>query len=1031
VGGDGGGGEEAADGQRTAPTAAMPPPASSPLGATPPPQTVGPALIGPPPRAPSPSSAARRAAALEAEFEAAMGACDGGGDGSEDGDAMMVALLADADAVAEAEKATAARTAAAVDGEDDAIVAVAHPAPPVTGEAGCPGRPRPAPPTGCGVKEETATTAAAAAVPSATLPTVVNPAARPARFIVLEVGKALGGGHGVDARLLSEDGSSGLYLRLRGPWADADLAPGDSVALSSLLADGSGGDGVSTSHAAGATAAPTVGVPTRPVPRNGGGPGGEPAFTLGPGTGVLVTHPDLLLSGTRVAGALRCVRQAALEEKFGGEPGRAAAVGTLTHEVFAAALTGVEGEGGGGGAVVAPPPPPAGSPAFAALLEATADEAARRAPDRLIEVGLDEGTAAGAARAAVPAIAAFVRAYMPGGGRPAAHLLHHHHPAPVRGGAGPAAPAAAAITAVRDVEEVVWAPAVGVKGVVDATVAVNFFSAGPSSSRAPPPRLLHSSSCAPLEFKTGKRHGSHRAQVSLYLALAASRYGSPGPPAGLLWYTGDPVPDAVPAHGGEAASLVCARNALAGALAPRRSRRGGGGGSLVVDAPMLRDPRACGGCFQGAACAAVHAAVEGGTPETAGLAPGAFEGLTGHLTPHHAAFLAHWLRCLDAEEAAGGARRAEIWTLAGPDREARGRAASGLALAGSAAESSAGGGGGGAFPSSWLHTFVRAAGGGGGGAAAPTTPLDEVGLSVGDMAVIGLDGAHPCVSRATVVGASAGALVVRTDRRLRVDLAPSPPSAAAWRVDRDEPATAFVRQRRALLALFKRGEVGGGGGADVARLRRLVVELAPPSAGGRRGLSLVEARLAATLAAAGEVGGVHSAEPLPADCPVPPAALAAALAALNPDQRAAVDAALRARDYALILGLPGTGKTAATVAAVAAAVACGARVLVASYTNAAVDNVMLRLADLGVAGLLRVGRAAGVHPGVRRFLAGGDPDWAADPSSAAARPTAAELAAAASSAPVVGATVLGCENALVKIGGRFDLAFVDEAGQVK
>ena len=1026
VGGGGGGGGEAAAGaadpalsQCTAPQRG----GGHPPAPTPPPQTVGPAPTAPA-GPPSPDSVARREAALEAEFEAAMGGCGfGGGDGGGEGDAVMAALLAEADAAVDAARAAAASarataaTAAAAGGDDENAApppadACCHPPAPVTGEAGPPGRAAPAPPTGC------AEPAAASDAPPPAPPAPVNPAARPARFIVLEVAPAAGAAHGLDVRLLAEDGGSGLFLRLRGPWADADLAPGEAVALSSLLPDGRGGAALPPDPPG---TAPTVGVPTRPVPVSGGGPGGEPAWTCGAGTGLLVTRPDLLLSGTRVAGSLRCVRQSALEEKFGGEPGRAAAVGTLTHEVLAAALTDEEAGGSGGapaaGAVSTVPA--AGTRAFTARLEAAADEASRRAPDRLLEVGLDEASAAAAARAAVPAIAAFVQSYLPaalGGGGGAGGGGGGRPPAPVRGGGGPSAPCAAAITAVRDVEEVVWAPAVGIKGVLDATVAVDFFTAGGGG------RTLQTTTtrtpCAPFEFKTGKRHGSHRAQVSLYLALAASRYGAPGPPAGLLWYSGDPVPEAVLAHGGEAASLVCGRNALAGALNPRSSRTGSGGGALVVDAPMLRDPRACGGCFQGAACAAVHAAVEGGSPASAGLAPGAFEALVGHLTPPHAAFLAHWLRLLDEEEAAGGARRAEIWTLSGAEREGRGRAAAGLALADSVP----------AGAGAWLHTFVRAAaveGGGGCNATAVHRPLDEVGLSAGDMAVVGLDGAHPCVSRGTVVGARPGALVVRTDRRLRADLA-GPSASASWRVDRDEPSTAFVRQRRALLALFRRDDAAGGG-ADAARLRRLVVELAPPSAGGRRGLAGVEARLAATLAASGELGGTHDAEPLPAACPVPPPALAAALASLNPDQRAAVDAALRAREYALILGLPGTGKTAATVAAVAAAVACGARVLVASYTNAAVDNVMLRLADLGVAGLLRVGRAAGVHPGVRRFLPGGDPASGA----ATPRPTAADLAAAAAGAPVVGATVLGCEHALVKLGGRFDLVFVDEAGQVR
>lgn len=52
---------------------------------------------------------------------------------------------------------------------------------------------------------------------------------------------------------------------------------------------------------------------------------------------------------------------------------------------------------------------------------------------------------------------------------------------------------------------------------------------------------------------------------------------------------------------------------------------------------------------------------------------------------------------------------------------------------------------------------------------------------------------------------------------------------------------------------------------------------------------------------------------------------------------------LTAKDYALILGMPGTGKTSTLVYAIKALLMRGASVLLTSYTNSAVDNLLIKL----------------------------------------------------------------------------------------
>lgn len=82
---------------------------------------------------------------------------------------------------------------------------------------------------------------------------------------------------------------------------------------------------------------------------------------------------------------------------------------------------------------------------------------------------------------------------------------------------------------------------------------------------------------------------------------------------------------------------------------------------------------------------------------------------------------------------------------------------------------------------------------------------------------------------------------------------------------------------------------------------------------------------------------------------------------LDAEQCAAVDAALRAGDIALIHGPPGTGKTRTLVEVVRQRVARGERVLCTAPSNTAVDNLGIRLGQASVRAV-RLGHPARVAP---------------------------------------------------------------------
>jgi AAA domain len=120
---------------------------------------------------------------------------------------------------------------------------------------------------------------------------------------------------------------------------------------------------------------------------------------------------------------------------------------------------------------------------------------------------------------------------------------------------------------------------------------------------------------------------------------------------------------------------------------------------------------------------------------------------------------------------------------------------------------------------------------------------------------------------------------------------------------------------------------------------------------------------------------------------------------------------ITSKDYSLLLGMPGTGKTSTVSFIVRLLLARGATVLVTSYTHSAVDTLLLRLLSEGVP-CLRIGASPAVHPGVRHCCvdaaaAASTATGSGDTSAAGAAQgvsTTAQYAALVESARVVGIT---------------------------
>ena len=159
----------------------------------------------------------------------------------------------------------------------------------------------------------------------------------------------------------------------------------------------------------------------------------------------------------------------------------------------------------------------------------------------------------------------------------------------------------------------------------------------------------------------------------------------------------------------------------------------------------------------------------------------------------------------------------------------------------------------------------------------------------------------------------------------------------------------------------------------------------------------------------------------------------------NDEQNLAVARALQMRDYLLVHGPPGTGKTSVIAEIVKRLRQQGRRVLLAAFTNQAVDNMLLRLEREGFHDYLRLGHERSVAEGVRPHLL----QVISEPQTDAGEPRAdVEIRELLRRSPVVASTTAtwssdkyapappdpcqGGEDALL----QFDVALIDEAGQL-
>ncbi|KAH9297337.1 hypothetical protein KI387_029019, partial [Taxus chinensis] len=531
------------------------------------------------------------------------------------------------------------------------------------------------------------------------------------------------------------------------------------------------------------------------------------------------------------------------------------------------------------------------------------------------------------------------------------------------------------VSEVIDIEEMVWSPKYGLKGMVDASVRVNFDSHG-----SVPEEFI-----MPLEFKTGKGTTGqaameHRAQVILYTLLMSDRYlqdiGS-----GLLYYLHTNETQGVAVQHADVIGLMMRRNEHATNLLAASSTQ--------LLPPMLKSYSMCQGCRHLDACTVYHKAQEGGNAESSGLGD-LFNSHVRHLSNADCDFLRHWDQLIDLEAQDSQVACSEIWRKSSLQREEEGGCLSSMVLDSSYSRSGETLG----KSSQYIYCFRRQDSFGHKRTysimqkndditpSARSVSLLERSFKCADHVILSTESGHVAVASGFIIEIAHSSVTLSLSHRLRLaGYREDELSTQVWRIDKDEAVSSYAIMRYNLLQLFIKSN------CDDHR-RKLIVDLQPPRFDSGTILSQDPA-----------VMYVRSAKDL------------------NDDQRRAIHKMLSAKDYALILGMPGTGKTSTMVHAVKALLARGASILLTSYTNSAVDNLLLKLKAQGI-DFLRLGRNTAIHKDIQEYtIAGMEINSVKD------------LEAQIDQACVVGVTCLGIGNPLLA-NKRFDVCIVDEAGQI-
>ncbi|XP_063289917.1 DNA replication ATP-dependent helicase/nuclease DNA2 [Pelobates fuscus] len=511
-----------------------------------------------------------------------------------------------------------------------------------------------------------------------------------------------------------------------------------------------------------------------------------------------------------------------------------------------------------------------------------------------------------------------------------------------------------------DIEENIWSPRFGLKGKIDVTTKVKIHQKSKTLFKT-----------MPLELKTGKESNSieHRSQVILYTLLSQQRREDPE--AGLLLYLKTGTMYSVPGNHLDRRELLKIRNGLSFYLTnivqKSESKNGNREMKLSSLPPVIADKQACRFCSQMRNCALYNRSVEQQS-ESCYIPPEmipVIEKETEHLKESHFQYFSLWyLMCsLESQLKDSKTGRSNIWMMSSSEREDDGQCVGNLLRTAAVQAIS---------ESQYLHCFQRITG-----------EIPGTNLMSGDRVVVSGEESHLlALCTGYIKEVSTKSITCILDRSLA-----KLPENTVFRLDHEEGGGGLDSHLGNLSKLMENC-------ASSAKLRDLIIDFRNPC--------FVQ-HLSSILP--------HNAKDTVANI----------LKGLNKPQKQAMKRVLLSKDYTLIVGMPGTGKTTTICTLVRILYTCGFSVLLTSYTHSAVDNILLKLKKFQV-GFLRLGRTQKIHPEIQRF---GEEEICRAKSIV----SLSSLQELYDSQPVVATTCMGVNHPIFT-RRRFDFCIVDEASQI-